>query len=157
MAYRARIRHFPDWTRTVAAMKDARDARPDHCGVTVSCTACDKWRPVDLDALIKARGPDFSLTGRRYRCRLTPRCTGWNRFFFQSGVMRPLWTEEQAERWSDLDWRERQRITKARRVAASMLRGDFIRLDPAPAGVDPQSWALADDGERSRLIRKARG
>lgn len=141
---------------TVGQMRRAQDDPGSHT-VQVSCDTCGEWRPVDLDALIAKEGPDFSLINRRARCKLTAGCKGWNRFHFQGGVMRPLWTEKRANEWCDLEWQNRQRTLDARRMAIELLRGDYVRLDPAPIGIDPQAWALADDKERKLLLRRARG
>ncbi|WP_374648747.1 hypothetical protein [Rhizorhabdus sp.] len=71
--------------------------------------------------------------------------------------MRPLWTEQQAERWSLADY-ARQRLERASRDRlADLLRGRHMRFDPAPQGVDPVLWALADDRERRQLMRQVRG
>jgi hypothetical protein len=156
MGYRRGPVGFPGWTQTVHAMKQARDEKPDDCAVEVMCGECETCRPVDLDALITAKGPTFSLINKRYRCKLTAQCRGWNKFHYQGGVMRPLWTEAQANRWIEIDYRERQRIEAARQFVIEALSGNYLRLDPAPLGVDATAWALADDRERKRLIRNAR-
>lgn len=122
-------------------MKVAQAEKPTHNQFHVACDRCKQWRSVDLDAIIAARSLTFTLINRRYRCKLTPGYQGWNRFWYQSGVMRPLWTEKQAERWS----------------LADLLRGRHMRFDPAPQGVDLVLWALADDRERRQLMRQVRG
>lgn len=148
---------FPAWTHSVGAMKAAQAEKPAHYQVHVACDRCKQWRSVDLDGIIAARSPTFALINRRYRCKLTPGCQGWNRFRYQSGVMRPLWTEKQAERWSLADY-ARQRLEKAGRDrVADLLRGRHMRFDPAPQGIDPVLWALADDRERRQLMRQVRG
>jgi len=148
--------HFPAWTHTVIAMKRARDAKPDHFAVRVRCDRCNQGRDVDLDAIVAAKGEDHTLIDKRYRCKLTPGCEGWNAFHFQSGVMRPLWTQDQADRWIYQDDNREHRMRAARAYIGAVMSGKIIRTDPAPVGVAPTAWAIANDGERKRLIRRAR-
>jgi hypothetical protein len=139
---------FPSWTETVGSMKGTRDEKPDHFAVQVGCDLCKVRRDADLDGLIAARGVTFSLINKRYRCRLTKGCRGWNRFFYQSGVMRPLWDERTTERWFAADYAEQQREEAARRNLADHLRGRKWRSDPAPDGVMDDVWGIANDTER---------
>lgn len=84
------------WLENLGAMIDG-DAH-----IQASCTACGQYvrfARADLEALAAKVGRDFSLRNRRCRCRLTPGCRGWNRFFYLAGVYRPLWDEEIAVRW----------------------------------------------------------
>jgi hypothetical protein len=148
---------FPAWTQTVGSMKATRDAKPDHFGVRVSCDSCRQGRDVDLDAIIARKGPDFSLVNRRSRCRFTPGCRGSNRFFFQHGVMRPLWTQEQVEIWMRADAARRSAEKLGREKVVALLRGRDFRLDPPPRGIDQLPWAVCTDEERWELIRRARG
>ncbi len=135
-------------------MKVARDARPAHCGVTVTCDGCGEGRDVDLDALIAAEGPAFSLINRRGACRFTPGCRGHSRFHYQSGVMRRLWTEEQATIWMDADRRRKRTEETLRTQMVAMLRGRDFRLDPAPDGIEQLLWAVATDAERDELLER---
>ncbi|KKC24676.1 hypothetical protein [Sphingomonas sp. SRS2] len=151
------ISHFPEWTHWVSEMKLVRDAKPDDFGVSVNCDICKQWRSVDLDAIIAMKGENFSLINKRFRCKLTPGCEGWNAFHYQSGVYRPLWTEAQADRWIYQDYERKRRVEAARAYIGALLTGNVVRDDPAPLGVDPNAWAIANDGERRRLIRQARG
>ncbi len=137
-------------------MKATRDEKPEHFAVTVTCDTCKQGRDVDLDALIAAKGENFSLVNKRYRCKFSPGCPGHNRFHFQGGVMRPLWSETQADKWIAADYLVRTRLQAAQKYVAASLRGEIVRHDPAPPGVDQNAWAIADDRERKRLIRKAR-
>jgi hypothetical protein len=154
---------FPAWTHTIGAMKATRDEKPDHAAVRVSCEMCGEWREVDLDALVERLGPDFSLSNRRSRCKLTNGCRGWNRFRYQSGVMRPLWDDKTTNRWIDVEYEERRREEAARRYVADQLRGRKLRDDPAPPGVMDDVWAIATDSERhqftetSAAIRRGKG
>ncbi|MFC0305212.1 hypothetical protein [Rhizorhabdus histidinilytica] len=145
---------FPAWTHTVGAMKAARDEKPDHFGVRVSCDTCREGRDVDLDAIITKKGADFSLVNRRARCKLTRGCRGWNRFFYQGGVMRPLWTQEQVEKWMRADTARRSAEKLGREKVVPLLHGRDFRLDPPPRGIDQLLWAVCTDEERRELIRR---
>jgi len=132
-------------------MKETRDRKPDHFAVKVSCDLCQEGRDVDLDALIARYGLDFSLINRRYRCKLTRGCRGWNRFRYQSGVMRPLWDDKTTDRWIDADYEARRREEAARRYVADTMRGRRWRSDPAPEGVMDDVWGIANDTERHQF------
>jgi hypothetical protein len=156
MGYRRPVTDFPAWTATVGSMKEARDARPEACAVKVSCDTCKEWRDVDLDALIRAKGQWFSLVNKRGRCKLTKGCRGYNYFRYQSGVMRPLSTEKQTERWAEADEERKVLEQHARQRLADALQGRVMRFDKAPIGIDQLLWAFASDRERRELIRRAR-
>jgi len=49
--------------------------------VQACCEKCRAWKEVDLVALAAVKHADYDLWGRRTRCRITPGCTGWNRFY----------------------------------------------------------------------------
>lgn len=146
---------FPAWTASVGAMLDAHQQGSKGCAVQVSCTKCRLWRPVALGELVAAKGRDWSLINRRYRCRMSPGCDGWNRFHYQSGVMRPLWTEEQGDAWAAADWQETDRVKRARRQLTNLMQGRTLRLDRAPPGVDRMLWAITTDEERAELKSQA--
>lgn len=137
-------------------MKEARDAQPEACAVKVSCDSCKEWRDVDLDALIRAKGQWFSLVNKRGRCKLTRSCQGWNYFRYQSGVMRPLSTEKQSARWTEIDAARRKLEDEARRYVGDALKGRIMRFDTPPQGIDHLLWAFATDRERKELLRRAR-
>lgn len=84
---------FPTWAASVGALRD------EGVQVRVVCNGCGAWADVDLAALADRVGATYSLIDRRCRCRLTPGCAGWNRFYYHHGVLRPLWTEARARRW----------------------------------------------------------
>jgi hypothetical protein len=67
--------------------------------VRVLCEGRCGFVELDLPALAELVGRDYSLIGRRCRCRVTPGCTHWNRFYYHLGVFRPLWREEDVLRW----------------------------------------------------------
>ncbi|KKC27429.1 hypothetical protein [Sphingomonas sp. SRS2] len=115
------VSYFPDWATTVGKMLAVQDGR-GHKHVMVMCDTCKEARDVDLAAIVETKGADFSLINRRARCRLTAGCKGWNRFRYQSGVMRPLWTDRQADGWIELEWQIRKRGFEARQRAAEVLR-----------------------------------
>jgi hypothetical protein len=60
---------------------------------------CKRCRVVDLAKLREIKGGSYSLINRRTRCKLKPGCTGWVRFHYLHGVMRPLWDEATGRRW----------------------------------------------------------
>ncbi|KQM18368.1 hypothetical protein [Novosphingobium sp. Leaf2] len=71
-------------------------------GIQVECTGCPglhRFTHDEIAALADKVGRDYNLLNRRCKCRLTPGCEGWNRFFFLSGVYRPLFTPEHSVRW----------------------------------------------------------
>jgi hypothetical protein len=84
---------FPTWVLTL-------DSAVQEGGlIRAGCSTCGQWKDVDLEALRKVKGGSYSLVNRRTRCRMTPDCTGWARFHYEHGVMRPLWDDGAAERW----------------------------------------------------------
>lgn len=84
---------FPHWTRTLGSMLNGG------CKVRVICEKCHECRDVDLHALAARVGIEYSLIDRRCRCRMTPGCGGWNRFYYCQAVFRPLWTDARARAW----------------------------------------------------------
>lgn len=93
------VAYFPAWVQTLGSMIE-------HTGPTfqikVKCEKCGGHRVLTkaaLEALAEVVGRDFSLVNKRTRCRLWSKCDGWNRFFYQSGVMRPLWDDAADLRW----------------------------------------------------------
>lgn len=84
---------IPTWVRSLDSMIEA-DAL-----IRVACDQCKVWQDVDLVALRKKVGGDYSLLNRRCRCRLTTGCKGWNRFSYCNGVMRDLAEPEVRDRW----------------------------------------------------------
>lgn len=81
----------PAWVANLGAMID-NDTR-----IKVWCDKCRVHREFtreELIALAEKVGRDYALWNRRCRCRLTPACTGWNKFSYMLGVYRPLQDEE---------------------------------------------------------------
>jgi hypothetical protein len=91
MAKRAAL--FPTWVETLDAMI------AEGTVVRVMCTHCSVCENVELQALREKVGGTYSLVNRRCRCRLTPGCAGWNRFYYLQGCMRPLWDDAASDRW----------------------------------------------------------
>ncbi len=83
------------FTRDLDAMIEA------NAHIRAWCEGCKEWRDLDLLALRDKVGGSYSLLNRRCRCRLTPGCTGWNRFMYLAGVMRHLADEETLLRWEN--------------------------------------------------------
>lgn len=74
----------------------------------VLCTECrgdHTFTQDEIIALAEKVGLDFCVVNRRCRCRLTPGCTGWNRFYGMFGVFHPLWDDERAVIWMERKWR----------------------------------------------------
>lgn len=94
---------MPAWVQTVHKSVEEGDVH-----IRVGCDRCGEWRDVDLEALAKKVDANYSLINRRCKCRLTPGCDGWNRFFYQRGVFRNLWTIERGEIWLERDRRAKQ-------------------------------------------------
>jgi hypothetical protein len=83
------------WLQSLGAMIDG-GAR-----IQAVCTVCRRFKRFTKDelmALAERVGRDYRLINRRCRCRLKPGCDGWNRFYYLSGVYRPLWEEDRI--WS---------------------------------------------------------
>lgn len=68
--------------------------------VRVLCEGPCTFVDLDVAALAARVGRDYSLIGRRCRCRITPGCPHWNRFYYHCGVFRPLWTDADVWRWT---------------------------------------------------------
>jgi hypothetical protein len=66
----------PDYTASLATLIDSNTR------VRAMCDTCSGYRDVDLVALSLVKGEGYSLWGRRTRCRITPGCLGFNRFYF---------------------------------------------------------------------------
>lgn len=75
----------PAWVQSLDAMI------AQHVPVRTMCTACSAYRDLDLDALREKVGGAYSLWNRRCRCRLTPGCAGWNRFYYINGMAVGMW------------------------------------------------------------------
>lgn len=96
------------------ATQRERQAHPDEgLAITYSCTMCSAHGPVDIEKLVRLKGPDYSLVNRRCPCRLKPGSTGWIRFFYSHGRMTPMWDDTMADRWSDHDWAIRMKVIDA--------------------------------------------
>lgn len=66
----------PSWTANLGVMIAG------NVPVRAMCDSCDGYRDVDLVELAAIKGDGYDLWGRRTRCRITPGCGGWNRFYF---------------------------------------------------------------------------
>lgn len=84
---------FPTWAQTLGAMADHGTE------VRAICESQCGFAQIDVGKLAARVGRDYSLIGRRCRCRITPGCTAWNRFYYLLGVYRPLWREADVLRW----------------------------------------------------------
>jgi hypothetical protein len=70
--------------------------------------------------------------------------------------MRPLSTEQQSERWMEIDNARKKLEDEARRYVGDALKGRVTRFDTPPPGIDHLLWAFATDRERKELVRRAR-
>lgn len=97
---------IPPFARTVGA------AKANDIVLQVSCPTCHAFRPVDLDRVIAARGPDYSFINKRFRCTLTFNCKGWVRFSHSGrGVMRKMETPDFIAWWEDRERQARDAVT----------------------------------------------
>jgi hypothetical protein len=99
MGGRAPITRFPAWTATIRSIIEAQARRPEHSNVTWFCNACGAHGVPDLQRILAAKGPGYSLVNRRTRCRKKG-CKGWVRFNYQSGMMRALADDATIDLWS---------------------------------------------------------
>lgn len=141
---------WPIYVQTVGLMKEHNTA------VAAVCSKCRTWMKVDLDALIQLRGRSFSLIDAQGPCRVW-QCEGKAFFMWSPGNGVPF-RALQSQRGED-----------ARLFGRSVADGSPDDDEPrppepprpprrtAPPGVDPHVWERADERERRRLIRIARG
>ncbi len=85
---------IPSWVKSLDALI------AQGVGVRVMCDGCQGWQDIDLAALRAQKGGDYSLFNRRCRCRITPGCKGWNRFYYINGMCWAMWDDATASRWS---------------------------------------------------------
>lgn len=113
-----------------------------------ACPACKRLYDVDLEALAMLRGRAWSLIERRARCKAS-KCRSIGRFAAAPArEERFLWLAG-AEPMPD--WL----------IGSSPQDHEPPPppppLPPSPPGVDPVRWAWADEKERKRMVRQARG
>jgi hypothetical protein len=84
----------PLWVRSIDAMIAA------DIGARVMCDGCSAYQDLDLVELRAKVGGSYSLFNRRCRCRLTPDCKGWNRFYYLNGMAWAMWDDATADRWA---------------------------------------------------------
>ena len=119
--------------------------------VAAFCPVCKLMFRVDLEAIIQLRGRSYSLIDQRGPCRKY-QCEGKAFFMFSPGEgvpFRPLATDagQTARMFADL----------AETPADDDPPPTAPRPSRPPRGIDPAAWAAADDRERQRLLRRARG
>ena len=135
-------RLWPQWTRSVAAMWEA-DAH-----VRFACPACMKLYDVDLESLILLKGRQWSLIDRQGRCKWVM-CRARGPFVAapaQDAHYMLLSTSEALPRW-----------LTGKRPCDDEPPPPTPPTPPAPKGVDPVRWAYANERERKRMVREARG
>lgn len=126
-----------------------RDMNAD---VAAVCEKCRTKFRVDLEGLVQLRGRSYSLIDKRGPCRRYD-CDGLAFFVWSPGKGIPF------------------RALSTGQGGQSRLTGAPSRYDddeppedspprhppPVPLGVDPKAWQTADERERKRLVRIARG
>ena len=130
---------WPRYVQSVGAMRD------QHTRVAAWCPECKTMFKLDLEAIIHQRGRSYSLIDQRGPCRRYG-CDGKASFMFSPGAgvpFRPLSTDR-----GDAARSDRARLSDG---------DDEPPLPPAPQGVSPDAWSKADERERKRLVRRARG
>jgi hypothetical protein len=138
----AATRIWPVWARSLGAMIEGQAI------VRFACPACKRLYDVDLESLAMLRGRAWSLIDRRGRCKAS-KCRVIGHFAAApSGDQRFLWLAG-AEPMPD--W-----------LIGSSPQDHEPPPPPAPhpptpPGVDPVRWAWADERERKRMVRQARG
>lgn len=96
---RARIE--PAWTLTLGAGLDQRNVE-----FRARCRGCKGYRSINLTALIRTVGRDYSLWHRRSKCRITLGCEGWNVFEYSTGTWWwHMYDEADEDRWMAIDGR----------------------------------------------------
>jgi hypothetical protein len=134
-------RIWPHWTRSIGAMLAGGAA------VRFACLGCRRVFDVDLEALAVLRGAEWSLIGRRARCKAS-KCRAKGLFVAAPGRHDPFVILSEAA------------------AMPSWLAGSTPadheppppHHPPAPPGVDKEKWyRTTSDGERRRLVREARG
>ena len=135
-------RIWPHWARSLGAMIEAA------AQVRFACPTCRRVYDVDLDALATVKGRAWSLIDRPARCKASRcRASGW--FAAAPSLEQPFLLLASAERMP-------------RWLAGTAPADHEPPLPPpphppAPPGVDPVRWAWADERERKRMVRAARG
>lgn len=141
---------WPTYVQTVGLMKDYTTA------VAAVCSKCRTWMKVDLEALVQLRGRSFSLIDQQGPCRVW-QCDGKAFFMWSPGKgvpFRPLQTQR------GIDARIFGRETLVQRPDDDDPTPPKPPRPPGlstPPGIDPEAWEHADERERRRLIRIARG
>jgi hypothetical protein len=135
-------RIWPAWARDLGRMIEA--------GVVVrfACPACKRLYDVDLESLAMLRGRAWSLIERKARCKAS-KCRASGRFVAAAGPREPFILLAGSERLPE--W------LVGARPSDHEPPPPPLPLPPAPKGVDPVRWAYADERERKRMVREARG
>lgn len=143
-------RIWPKQVQTAGLMRELS------ASVAAYCPVCRTQFRVDLEAIIQLRGRSYSLIDQRGPCRRYD-CKGKAFFIWSPGAgvpFRALTTDA-----GDMAW------INAETAAAKKVAGDTPPDDDpppprpprAPAGIDPAAWQRANESERKRLVRIARG
>lgn len=140
----AAARIWPVWARSLGAMIEAEVL------VRFACCRCEKVYDVDVAALAMLRGREWSLIGRRARCKAS-RCRAAGSFVAAANRETPFLMLGQGPMPS---WLIGGRPRDHEPPPDGGPEGGGI--PPCPQGVDPVRWAYADVTERKRMVRRAR-
>jgi hypothetical protein len=111
--------------------------------LSIACDACRRVYDVDVGALAVLRGREWSLIGRSARCKAS-KCRKRGLFVAAINPETPfLCLGREMPSW----------LVGAR----PRDHEPSDRPPPPPPGVDPVRWAYADERERKRMVREARG
>lgn len=135
-------RIWPVWARTLGGMIEAR------AEVRFACPACRRVYDVDLEALAMLKGRAWTLIDRKARCKAS-KCRASGRFVAAAGADQPFLWLSGLEPMPD--WLVGSRPSDHEPPPSPGP------APPAPPGVDPVRWAWADERERKRMVRQARG
>lgn len=134
-------RIWPVWARSIGALIEAGAI------VRFACPRCERVYDVDLEALAMLRGRAWSLVDRRARCKAS-KCRA-------SGAFVAAQTPDQRFIW--LHGRDVTPAFVFQTRPRDHEPPEGGPMPPAPPGVDPIRWAYADERERKRMVRLARG
>jgi hypothetical protein len=141
-------RIWPVWVRSLGAMWEAGAI------VRFACPRCERVYDVDLEALISLRGRTWSLVDRRARCKAS-KCRASGAFVAaQTPDQRFIWLHGR-DMIPAFVAHSRPRDHEPPEACPEPVEG--AAPCPAPPGVDPIRWAYADERERKRMVRLARG
>lgn len=136
-------RIWPVWARNVGAMIETGAI------VRFACEPCRRLFDVDLAAVAILRGREWSLIGRTAKCKAS-KCRARGRFVAAANRETPFLCLDGALP----SWLVGARPRDHEPPEGAPPGGG---IPPCPKGVDAVRWAYADERERKRMVREARG